>query len=443
MKKVWIVTSGEPLPGDEENPRLLRAGLLAQTLAGLGYSVTWWTAAFDHRTKRHRREPASRSSAAGAAVAIRMLPSPGYGRNISPARLWDHARLARTFAAAAPEAERPDLIVASLPPLELCAAAVRFGRQRGVPVVVDVRDLWPDTFLDAFPRQLRRAGDALLRPYRALARYSARHAAAVLGPSQEYVDWALHLAGRSVSSLDAPFPFAYPDTPPADEAVRSAERFWDEAGVRVESREFRVCFFGTLGSQFDLDTVLAAARQLEAGGSPVRFILCGSGPAEQRWREAAAGCSNVLLPGWVDAAAIWVLMRRCQAGIAPYHETENFLRNIPNKPIEYMSAGLAVLTSLQGAQRNMLTCAGCGIFYRSGSTDDLAAVLRRAAADSEALYRLSTNARETFERQFAAEVVYPRLIEHLVRCWRSRNAHIEWRSEKPRSVKGRSSEQWQ
>ena len=34
--------------------------------------------------------------------------------------------------------------------IELCAAAISFGRSNGIPVVVDIRDLWPDSYIDLF-----------------------------------------------------------------------------------------------------------------------------------------------------------------------------------------------------------------------------------------------------------------------------------------------------
>ena len=88
-----------------------------------------------------------------------MLHGCGYSSNVSLARFRDHRQVAERFAAAAAaEPRRPDIIVAGLPTIELCLESTRYGKQRGVPVVLDMRDMWPDVFLELLPPALRSAG---------------------------------------------------------------------------------------------------------------------------------------------------------------------------------------------------------------------------------------------------------------------------------------------
>ena len=56
-----------------------------------------------------------------------------------------------------------------------------------MPVVVDIRDLWPDVFADAFPPKIRKIGHWLLAPYRTMARRACRDASAIVGPTEEFV----------------------------------------------------------------------------------------------------------------------------------------------------------------------------------------------------------------------------------------------------------------
>ena len=44
--------------------------------------------------------------------------------------------------------EFPDLILCAYPAIELSRAGVQFANKIGVPVVVDIRDLWPDIFVE-------------------------------------------------------------------------------------------------------------------------------------------------------------------------------------------------------------------------------------------------------------------------------------------------------
>src|SRR5207245_6850376 len=63
-----------------------------------------------------------------AQYEVHFLHGPVYRRNVSVARLRNHREIAREFRLAAPKVPAPDLILCSLPPLELCVEAVKIGR---------------------------------------------------------------------------------------------------------------------------------------------------------------------------------------------------------------------------------------------------------------------------------------------------------------------------
>ena len=53
--KVWLINEGENLPGDDNNPRLQRMGLLAYELSKFeGVEVVWWQSTFNHYQKKFR-----------------------------------------------------------------------------------------------------------------------------------------------------------------------------------------------------------------------------------------------------------------------------------------------------------------------------------------------------------------------------------------------------
>jgi glycosyltransferase involved in cell wall biosynthesis len=107
--------------------------------------------------------------------------------------------------------------------------------------------------------------------------------------------------------------------------MEKAQRYWGGLDIGADPGEFLVCFFGTIGRQFDLETVIMAARRLEGGPRRFRFVLCGSGDMLPHYRKLAGDITSVVFPGWVGAAEIWTLMRIARAGLAPYHNSIDFL----------------------------------------------------------------------------------------------------------------------
>lgn len=403
LSSLWFVTTGEPLPTDGPGTRLLRTGIFFQDLVERGVETRWWTSGFDHHGRRHRTRRVAHVPG-GAGGTITLIPSPGYGASVSPRRLWDHRVTAWRFRRMAAEVPAPDLIWCSYPTIALASAAVEVGRARGVPVVLDVRDLWPDVIWDTV---LPWAGGAvrdlgLVAPRRRAARALAR-ATALVGLTDAYVAWALALAGRGPTLHDRAIPVTCPDEgEPTAAELAEGERFWRAAGVDL-GRHWVVCFLGTLGRQFDFRPVVEAASVLGESAPEVRFVLAGDGEGARTLRESAARLSNVVVPGWIDGAPRRALLARAKAGLGPYRPSENFARNLPNKPVEYMAYGLPVLYPLGGVLDQVCGSAGCGVRYGGEGRPSLAAAVLALREDRGRLVTMGQAARRLFEDRYTRE----------------------------------------
>jgi len=123
----------------------------------------------------------------------------------------------------------------------------------------------------------------------------------------------------------------------------------------------------------------------------------------------------VLFPGWIDAPRIQTLLERSQAGLAPYRNTPNFVGHIPNKPAEYLSAGLSVLSTLEGEMAELLRKHRCGWTYRDRDAGQLASILGTLADRPQQLQAARVRARGLFDERFDADKVYAEYAEHLDR----------------------------
>lgn len=125
-------------------------------------------------------------------------------------------------------------------------------------------------------------------------------ATAILGPTEEYVSWGVKLAGREKSPLDRAFAFGYSASPPTPREIEDARVFWERWGISENRDQFIVCFFGTLGRQFDLETVIEAAKSLGVSNARIRFVICGTGDNEAYYRVSGEPVPQCHLP-WVRA----------------------------------------------------------------------------------------------------------------------------------------------
>lgn len=409
---VWLVKVGEPLPTDGTNVRLLRVGSLASTLTELGHSVLWWSSTFDH-THKTQRAHGDVTVEVRRGYRLRMMRSIGYEKNVSIRRVIDHVELGRRFARAMREESRPDVIFCALPTIELAMVAARYGRRMAVPVVLDVRDLWPDAFAQFAPLWARPLARLALWPLEAAVRSACVGAHAITGINDAFVDWGVRHAGRSRRGSDRVFPLGFSERPPSEEAQRTAVEHWRQLGVTEGDGTFNICFVGTMGRHVDLRSIIDAARSLRDERPSIRLFLCGRGDHLDSYRERARGCDNVIFTGWIGAAEIWTLMRLSAVGLAPYHNTPDFLVSVPNKAVEYLSAGLPIVSPLQGVLANLLRDEACGVTVPEHDAQSLATCLRGLRDDPDRLAAMSANALRVFEERFVSERINADLCAYL------------------------------
>jgi glycosyltransferase involved in cell wall biosynthesis len=408
--KVWIITVGEPLPTDGDDVRLYRSGILCYLMAQENHQVTWWSSSFDHMAKKHRVGQHTDIHVKDN-LELTLLHGPGYRRNISLRRILDHIAVARSFRMLAREREKPDVILVSYPTIELSFEAVRFGKEFNVPVVVDVRDLWPDIFEQAFPGFLKHLVHPLLLPLDRKAREVFKSATAISGITDDIMEWGLAKGGRQRSAIDRSFPFGYDASGSHGADKLAAVEFWRQHGVSKE--DWNICFFGTLGRQFDLATVISAARELMGQYPQARFVICGEGDLKQQFEDLARDVPTVLFPGWVDRGQIRALMEMSSLGLAPYLPSSDFLMSLPNKPIEYMSAGLPILSMIGGVLGQLILRHEIGVVCEQPDSRSLAAQIKALIDNQQWVARMGKNSLDLFERRFDANVVYSEFSEFL------------------------------
>ena len=115
---VWILQTGEPLHSDNDNSRPMRVINLSNTLVKKGHNVVIWSSSFYHQ-KKIQRAKSYKKIFINKKLEIRLIPSPGYKKNIGLQRLFDHFKLAYNLKKKLDvEKKLPDVAFVGYPPIE-------------------------------------------------------------------------------------------------------------------------------------------------------------------------------------------------------------------------------------------------------------------------------------------------------------------------------------
>jgi glycosyltransferase involved in cell wall biosynthesis len=409
--KIWIATIYEPLPFRGIGTRPQRCGMLASELIARGHDVELWTSNFEHIRHVHLCD-GSRFVREEEHFGIQFIHGCGYARDRSPKR-WIHNRqMASEFGRlATARQERPDLIFAPIPSLELAEATVRFGRENNIPVVVDIRDLWPDVYLHLLPAWARRfARPLLVGEYRRLGA-TLRSATAISAVSETYLEWGLRHSGRPKTVGDQVFYLGFPKQSSLSSG-RGTPLPQAEMAARfgIQEGEFVATFVGSFSHFLDVPTILRAARLL-IEEKTVRFIVAGTGDNLDDLTRRASDLPNVEMPGWLELDSVLAALKLSNLGLAAY--SKNALMSLPNKPFEYMAAGLPLLSSLRGEMERIIEDNNIGRTYEGGNERSLAEHVKWFADHRKEAKEMGSRALGLFERTFSSDHIYSEMAKHL------------------------------
>ena len=191
---IWLVQTGEPLPL-EDNIKKMRTAVLADELIKRGHSILWWTSAFDHFKKDWIFDKDTEVEIKEG-LKIFALKGWGYKRNVSFSRIIDHRIVTRKFRRIIPKITKPDIILTSMPPHDLAYEAVKFAKSNKIPILVDIRDPWPDIFLNHTPAILRIFAKMLLYNDFKMIKKTMQLADGLIAVTDTFLEWGLKYAER-------------------------------------------------------------------------------------------------------------------------------------------------------------------------------------------------------------------------------------------------------
>jgi glycosyltransferase involved in cell wall biosynthesis len=409
---IWIVNPLDDIPGENLPPQ--RSWSLARILASRGHDVTWWSATWSHRRKAIRSAPVGVLEDEG--FTVRLAAVRPYDNDMSLARFASHRDFGRTFerlaneSIAAGQLERPDIILASLPPLDGAEAAARIARRLDAEFVVDVLEIWPEILEPFLP------GPTLLRPFTKRLLLGDMHrrrdailaaADAIVASSQGCIDAVAKAASADLPRLVIPLgghPQPFPPPPRMIDHVPMAAGTPAPHPPGRTHRPLACVHVGRLGVEDDFETLTAAVRQLSTAGVEGVVHVVGIGRRVAALRtaaEAMKGPFRMMVHGLLDLQEWIDLLVRCDIGLV-LAKPES-VTALPPDAFDYAAAGLAIVSGLRGDLAQCLAEAGSGMAYSSGDPASLARVIKTLDEDRPQLLQMRQASRRLAEQMFDRE----------------------------------------
>jgi glycosyltransferase involved in cell wall biosynthesis len=295
---------------------------------------------------------------------------------------------------------RPDLVWVPCFRQRDLAAASRWARSRGVPLLFD-------PLISAYDKQVDERGKLAAdspsaRRLLAWERALFARADRVIADTPAHADYFVEMLGVPRTRVAVVYVGA-----------ESAQFRPQPTGAQGAAAPMEVLFYGSFIPLQGPATVVEAARRYQ--GPPVRWVLLGNGPLRKDCEARATGLTNVAFEDWLPYEQLPARIQRADLLLGVFGTTPKAGRVIPNKVFQALAAGKPVVTRAAPAYpAELLAAESSGLVWvNAGDAQDLADRVAALAADRAALQRLGEGSIHTSQTYFSEAVVRRQLRDAL------------------------------
>ena len=293
------------------------------------------------------------------------------------------------------------IFVYGVSPIFQSIPASFLGWLKGVPVVLWVQDLWPQSAeATGYIKS-----PFLLKLLKKLVRFTYEHTDLLLVQSKAFI--------KPVTELAPKIPCTYYPNSVGKEFYSPK----DIIAPYIESlqSDFTVLFAGNVGEAQSMKTILAAAEKLQKH-TKIKIVILGSG-SKLEWiakQISDKKITNLYLEGRFPVETMPVLLRQASVLLVTLTNQPIFELTVPNKIQAYLAVGKPVIACLNGEGAKLISQARAGIAVKAEDTDDLVhAIVKLYNMSESEREQMGMNGRAYFKQHFDGEMLTTQLIEHL------------------------------
>lgn len=328
-----------------------------------------------------------------AGIVVHWLPVPYSNRMSYPDRIRAFLRFAwrsATYAARIPT----DVVFATSTPLTIALPAVYVAQRQRIPMVFEVRDLWPD-----LPIAVGALKGPMIPLARWLERFAYRHSAQIVALSPGMKEGVVR-AGYPTERVHV-----IPNSADLELFAASSEQ------VKAFRWQFEwlqdrplVIYAGTLGRINGVEYLARLAAAVQPLNSDVCFLVVGDGAEQEKVLTTAKqmgvyGRNFFMLPSF-PKSQMPTILAAADVAVSLVINLPQLWANSANKFFDALAAGKPVAINYLGWQADLLRETGAGIVLDANNLQNAAAELLDLIQDKGRLAAAGMAARRLAEERF-------------------------------------------
>ena len=324
---------------------------------------------------------------------VTFVTEPGYKKNVSFARIRSMNHFNAGVKKILKTHESVDVVYIPVPSIKLAAIGEKWCKKVGAKSVIDVEDLWPESFQMIIKPKF--FCNALTWPLMLQANKTYQKADAVVAVSQTYMDRVKHVRKDAFPNVVAPIG--------AD--VDYVHSIISKGTAIKPAGEFWVSYIGTFGKSYDLRMCIDAVSLLYTQGhTNIILKMMGSGPEFEEIRAYASSKPGKFeFLGLIPYEQMCRVLAASDVGLNPI--VKGSVASLINKVADYAACGLPVVNSQDcGEYRELLDQYQAGKNIDCGSERQMADSILSLYVDPQLRFSLAQGSRHLGYTVFSRKV---------------------------------------
>lgn len=293
-----------------------------------------------------------------------------------------------------------DVVIVTSPPLFVGFSGYLISRWKRIPLVFEIRDLWPESAIDTGVL----SNKLVIKLAYWFEAFIYRKAKLINVLTPAFYKTLLDKKGVPVNKLIM--------IPNASDFSLSEDLLlnFDYKAFRKEQgfdEKFVITYVGAHGVANHLDQILDAGEALQ--DTNVLFLLIGQGMEKKRLTQVAIDrqIQNVRFIDPVPKKEVFKYILASDMGASVLKKVDTFKTVYSNKTFDYMACKRPILMAIDGVSRDLVEAAKCGAYVEPESADAYNTIIRQYLADPARVIREGENgyiyAQSNFDRQVLAD----------------------------------------
>ena len=292
------------------------------------------------------------------------------------------------------------IFVYGVSPIFQVIPASFIGWLKGIPVILWVQDLWPESAEATGYVKSR----WLLKILEKFVRFSYKHTDLILVQSRAFIDPVSHLAPN--------IPVLYYPNSVDKSFYKSNKKVFPK--IDSLSSGFTILFAGNVGEAQSMETIVSAAEELKSF-KEIKIVIIGSGSKIEWLKKEIKQKSlcNVFLEGRYPVEVMPSLMRKASVLLVSLTDHLIFSLTVPNKIQAYLAVGKPIIGCLNGEGARIIDDSEAGLSVKAEDVKALVqSILKLYRMNDAERFQLGKNGRTYFKKHFDEDTLIKDLITH-------------------------------